>query len=155
MVISGYSWMANRDTHQYIHRNYTQMFPLQKEWWLWKWLLSLMTQALHPKTERVWKRKLISTPRHTHCVGVALLSPSLYSPFPRFPSFRPKEHRDNNTPPCLSALTTHTHTPTTHAALHPSLWGKTEILPNINSAVPIKTGGSPLRSHVSIPRVRG
>lgn len=46
---------------------------------------------------------------HTQCVGVALLSPSLYSSLPRLPSFRPKEHKDNNTPP-LPFFATHTHT---------------------------------------------
>lgn len=131
-----------------------------------------MTQALHWKTERLWKRKLISNPLHTRCLGVPFLSLFLYSPLPRLPSFRPKEHRNNNTPPRLSALVTHTHThkqthvpgkhehqdfsTTTHAALHASIGGATHILQHINSTAPKKnTGGCQLRSHVNIPGSRG
>lgn len=44
---------------------------------------------------------------------------------------------------------------TTHAALQTSIGGRTQTVPSINRTVPIKTQGSPLRSHVSIPGSQG
>lgn len=71
------------------------------------------------------------SPSHSLCCTSTSPS-SLYSLLPRLPSFRPKEHWDNNTLPCLSAIFA-THLPKagrahhdlsrapTNSTLHPSI----------------------------------
>lgn len=131
--------------------------------------LELMTQTLHLRNAKtLWKRKLISNPI---TLTVSEWPFFLLLSTPHFHGFLPSGQKSTRTTILLPAslpqphtcprpLHTYTHqdfstTTNTHAALHPSISGRIQIVPNINSAVPIKTRGSPLRSHVSVQESEG
>lgn len=134
-----------------------------------KMTLELMTQTLHLRNAKtLWKRKLISNPI---TLTVSEWPFFLLLSTPHFHGFLPSGQKSTRTTILLPAslpqphtcprpLHTYTHqdfstTTSTHAALHPSISGRIQIVPNINSAVPIKTRGSPLRSHVSVQESEG
>lgn len=71
-----------------------------------------------------------------------------YSPHPPLPSFRPKEHRDNNTRPCGGASHTRRDLFTTNTASQRSIWGQSQH----KHSLPMKTRGSPARSKARIQR---